>query len=384
MSDPRVSVIVPVHNSERYLEECLDSILAQTERDIEVICVDDGSTDSSPAILAGFASRDSRLHVITQECRGAGAARNRGLEEARGTYLSFLDADDLFEPEMLEDAANALDEADADIVVFGAWLYDTNLKIRRNAYWTLDRSRLPDRPTFSADDMSDAIFNSFGNYTWNKLFRRAFVEDNSLRFQAISRTNDLLFVCRALVLATRITILDKRYVSYRVSTTTSLQSTNDRDPLSFFVAFCALQDWLMSTNRYPQFEHSFLKHALDAVVSNIDSLHSLKAFENLQHEARNVIEPRFQILEKAKALHFDKTLVEIYSNILTMTPAEYLFYRASQLRGDREGLFWRVSQLELVINNQEQEIDALRNSTSFRLGSAITSPGRFIKRKAGL
>ncbi len=380
MSNPRVSVIVPVHNSEEYLAECLDSILGQTERDIEVICVDDGSTDSSPEILASHARRDGRVRVLTQECGGAGAARNNGLSVARGTYLSFLDSDDFFEPEMLESAADRLDETGADVVVFGSWLYDTNLKIKRDAYWTLVKANLPDRPLFSADEISDTIFNSFGNYTWNKLFRRSFVEDNDLRFQEISRTNDLLFVCAALVLARSITTIDEKYLSYRVATKTSLQSTNDRDPLSFFTAFCALQDWLKQRGCYAQFEYSFLKHALDAVVSNVDSLHSLESFERLQDEVRNRIEPRFEIIKQSNTLVFDPTLLGIYKNILNLTASEYFFFRAMQLRQDREMLFWRTSQLEAEIRIRQAAIESIQNSTSLKIGRAATYPGRLLKR----
>lgn len=92
---PFVSVIVPVYNAEKYLRECLDSVVNQTLRDIEIICVDDGSTDSSPAVLAEYAARDSRVRVLTQENAGVGPARNAGIRAARGEFVAFLDPDDL-------------------------------------------------------------------------------------------------------------------------------------------------------------------------------------------------------------------------------------------------------------------------------------------------
>ena len=102
MDRPKVSVIVPVYNAQSHLRQCLDSIMGQTLREIEILCVDDGSTDGSAQILEEYKGCDPRLHVIMQENIGAGAARNRGLAEASGEYLSFLDADDFFEPDMLE------------------------------------------------------------------------------------------------------------------------------------------------------------------------------------------------------------------------------------------------------------------------------------------
>ena len=91
----KTSVIIPVYNTEDYLEECLDSVLAQTQREIEVILVDDGSTDSCPEIEHRYAERDPRVRVIMQENQRQGAARNRGLEQARGKYVYFMDSDDL-------------------------------------------------------------------------------------------------------------------------------------------------------------------------------------------------------------------------------------------------------------------------------------------------
>ena len=92
----KVSVIIPVYNVEKYLRECIDSILNQTLRDLELICVDDGSTDGSLEILHEYEKADSRVKVLTQHNMGAGAARNKGLAIATGEYLSFLDSDDFF------------------------------------------------------------------------------------------------------------------------------------------------------------------------------------------------------------------------------------------------------------------------------------------------
>lgn len=102
MPDYKVSVIIPVYNSGQYLQTCLESVISQTLRDIQIICVDDGSVDSSSQILERFAAVDPRITVLHQTNSGAGAARNFGLQVARGEYLSFLDADDFCEPDMLE------------------------------------------------------------------------------------------------------------------------------------------------------------------------------------------------------------------------------------------------------------------------------------------
>ena len=104
LEEIKISIIMPVYNAEKYLCEALDSVRNQTLKEIEIICVDDGSTDRSVEILSEYQKKDSRIKVLhqTEPSAGAALARNLGLQEARGEYLSFLDADDLFEPDLLE------------------------------------------------------------------------------------------------------------------------------------------------------------------------------------------------------------------------------------------------------------------------------------------
>lgn len=139
----KVSVILPVYNGEKYLKQCLDSICSQTLKEIEILCVDDGSTDHTAEILADYAKKDERIRVIHQANAGAGAARNNGLRQASGEYLSFLDADDFFEPDMLERAYAKAKEEDAQIVVFASDQYREDLDDYREVKWTLRKEALP-------------------------------------------------------------------------------------------------------------------------------------------------------------------------------------------------------------------------------------------------
>lgn len=93
---PKISIIIPVYNAEKYLHECLDSVVSQTFKDIEIICIDDGSADNSYQVLQGYADKDSRFVILQQENKGAGAARNKGIEIAKGEFLAFLDSDDYY------------------------------------------------------------------------------------------------------------------------------------------------------------------------------------------------------------------------------------------------------------------------------------------------
>ena len=110
MDNIKVSVILPVYNGEKYIKKCMESLISQTLKEIEIICVDDGSVDGTLEALKEYENLDN-VTVITQENAGAGAARNKGMSYAKGEYLSFLDADDIFEKDMLEVAYNKAVEA---------------------------------------------------------------------------------------------------------------------------------------------------------------------------------------------------------------------------------------------------------------------------------
>ena len=115
---PKVTVAVPVYNVEKYLEKCAGSILSQTERDLELLFIDDGSTDGSGALCDKLCERDPRVRVIHQENRGLGGARNTGIENARGQWIIFPDSDDWLEPETVERALKAAEDTEADMAVF--------------------------------------------------------------------------------------------------------------------------------------------------------------------------------------------------------------------------------------------------------------------------
>jgi len=120
MSKPLVSIIVPVYNAERYLEDCIESLIGQTYRDIEIILVDDGSTDGSKKICERYAVSDSRIKLIHKRNDGAGSARNTGLAASKGEYIYFCDSDDTIRPETIERSVDAAVSEDADLVMFGA------------------------------------------------------------------------------------------------------------------------------------------------------------------------------------------------------------------------------------------------------------------------
>lgn len=135
---PKVSVIVPVYNTEKYLARCLDSVIGQTERNLEIVCVNDGSTDGSAAILERYAAADPRVQVVTQENGGLSAARNSGLDVATGEYVMFVDSDDWIPSDAVAKMLRAAEESCAPVVVSAEYAKDRLKKPRRvDVRWTL-------------------------------------------------------------------------------------------------------------------------------------------------------------------------------------------------------------------------------------------------------
>lgn len=287
MNHPIVSVIMPVYNNEKYLEQCLDSILHQTLKNIEIICIDDGSSDGSPEILKDFAARDNRIKLLHQENSGAGAARNFGLEQASGTFLSFLDSDDFFEPDMLELAVEKIESDNADFAVFRCDQYLNDTASCKNADYAFKKHTLPPYTPFSFREITANVFKTFVGWAWDKLYRREFVIKNQLKFQEQRTSNDLLFVFSGLVLAEKITYVDKILAHQRRNNSESLSNTREKSWFCFYQALCALKQVLTEHGLYEELERDFINYALHFSLWNLNTISGncySKLYEKLRSE----------------------------------------------------------------------------------------------------
>ena len=220
-----VSVIIPVYNTEKYLRQCLDSVCGQTLTDIEIICVNDGSTDQSEEILQEYARRDPRIRIFLKEHSDAGSSRNLGMEHATGKYLIFWDSDDFFQPDALEKLYRRSETDEAQICICGANKYDEKTGSSFPDEMYLVRSLIPEKQPFCRDDVPGSLFNISSNVPWNKLFLRSFIEQHGLRFQSVRQANDVYFVMMALFYAERIVTLNDHLMNYRVNNDSSLSET---------------------------------------------------------------------------------------------------------------------------------------------------------------
>ena len=272
LSGPDVSVIIPVYNVEKYLRQCLDSVTGQTLENIEIICVDDGSDDSSPRILEEYAAKDSRIKVLTQKNAGAGAARNKGLAAAKGRYLSFLDSDDFFEADMLECAYEKITQDAADFVVFQSDQYYTDDDKYKEMPWTLRVKEIPPYTPFSHRQMTDNIFKVFVGWAWDKLYDREFVIKNNLLFQEQRTSNDMLFVFSAVFLAKRITVVKKVLAHQRRDAKDSLSKTRENSWFCFHDALIALKERIIAEGLFKELEKDFVNYTVHSSLWNINTL----------------------------------------------------------------------------------------------------------------
>ena len=246
---PRVSVIIPVYNSEQYLRDCLDSLLNQTLKEIEIICVDDGSTDNSLSILNNYSKIDNRIIILKQENKGGGIARNYGMSIAKGEYLFFLDSDDFFEENLLYETVKAADNTLADIVICLFKRYNNTSGNYSDENFGFIKKNFR-KFLFNFHTNPKKFLESFTPAPWNKLFRHSFIKKNGLYFQGIKRTNDLYFTITSLVSAKKIYFLDKVLVYYRVGILNNCQSTNNLYPFDFYNALMAVKNFLKEKNLF--------------------------------------------------------------------------------------------------------------------------------------
>ena len=325
---PAVSIIMPVYNTEKYLREALDSILAQTMTDIEVLCVDDGSTDSSLEILHEYANKDPRVTVFTQDHQFAGAARNLGIKHAAGKYLLFLDSDDIFDPQMVEKSYTRAEETGADICVFGGETFyeDTG---EHCPFSKLCRTDLCPETVFSAISCPNDIFRVSTPGPWNKLFRREFIISEGIEFQTVRSCNDLAFVLTAFACAERITLLDEPLVLYRQHSA-SLQHTQDKDPMAFYAALRELHSRLIARGVYEPLRAAFTDKAADICISNLLLMTFSSSFLKTYNCIRDHAIPEF--MSDGLPAWTDPNVSSRIRDIPRCSPAEYIALHGPGLR----------------------------------------------------
>ena len=213
---PKVSIVLPVYNVEKYLRECLDSLLAQKLKEIEIIVVNDGSTDSSPEIAAEYAAKDSRVRLISKENEGYGKTMNRGFAEARGEYVGIVESDDFADPRMFKDMYKFAKRHDLDLVKANYYEHSDQGDVFQEPFIGLDYKKVFDPRT---DQRALVVLPII----WSALYRRSMIECEGVRFNETPGASyqDTSFVFQVWASARRAAILPKGYLHYRVDNVNS-------------------------------------------------------------------------------------------------------------------------------------------------------------------
>lgn len=304
---PTISVIIPIHNIEAHLRQCLDSVLAQTWQDMEVICIDDGSTDATPTILAEYAQADARIRVFSQENSGPGVARNRGLDQASGAYVIFLDSDDWFEPNLLERMLHTLQANQADLVICRCVEFDTHTGKEYPSEWTL-KTKYLHGDCFAPTEVANYLFQFTYGMPWDKLYSRKLLRESGIRFPALGNSEDLAFVFPSILAAKRICICREVLVHHRINRSGSVSNSRVRQPEAPFIAFQIVRQYLYDHGLYSLYEQSFMNWAMEFFTWHISSMDDKEIQRKYQHKLQT---------DWAPVLNFQKFPVSFYRDKVT-------------------------------------------------------------------
>ena len=272
MSYPAISIIIPVYNVETYLRPCRDSIINQTFHDIEIICVNDGSTDNSLSILKDYAAKDDRFVIIDIENGGQGLARNIAIELAKGEYIGFIDSDDWIDLNMYQELYSSAKKHSSDIVLCEFGIFEAS----NNLITYPEHTKIPihskyDEHSFSWKEISEQLFK-INSSPWNKLFKRSLLINHNIRYASGVYYQDILLVYKSLYTAKKISLVRKPLYTYRYLRDGSTTADKGRKQFDIFVVLNLLQKSIEENSSINRLKHSFLKYKFDQYLFHLNQI----------------------------------------------------------------------------------------------------------------
>lgn len=241
----KLSIIVPVYNVEKYLPKCLESLIKQTLKDIEIICVNDGSMDNSLAILKEFASKDSRIRIIDNQHQGVAKTRNTGIEQSTGEYIGFVDSDDYIDIDFFEKLYNSATKSNSDIAIASILKHKKFFNIY-NAKYTKEETAITIQDKIKlCEDKKHFFF-----YAWNKIYHSGFIKENNIKFSEGQIYEDVMFAIKALYYSNKIISVygtKYHYIEHENSLTKYKDKTGEKEQ-DLIKAYSELQEFCNSKN----------------------------------------------------------------------------------------------------------------------------------------
>lgn len=309
-----ISIIIPVYNREEYLKKCLDSVVCQTLKDIEIICINDGSTDGSQAILEEYSKKDVRIKLITQENKGIAQARNIGIKEASARYITFVDSDDWLEPDTLELALNAMAD-DIDLVswginiVFQQKVSESSLKGAFEYY----RIKHSGNVLLDKDIISEMNVN-----LCSKLFRKSIMDKYNITMPEGIVFEDNVMFYKYIALCKNAYFIDKKLYNCRRHANSIMATKNHRSKTNILDRLLGIEDTY----------DFYKKHGLLNACSNI-FLHYFKrqTYEAYYHARR---ENKKKILKKASEIAQKMVLDGLLESSLDLDDKNFIKYLSEE------------------------------------------------------
>ncbi len=262
---PKVSVILPVYNVGKYLRQSLDSLISQTLKEIEIICVNDGSVDDSYDILEEYKEKDSRIKVIHKENKGTGAARNDGLRLATGECIGFVDPDDWVKPNMFERLYNLIKEKDLDIAMCMPDGYDEKNAVNAPFPYFVDANfeNIIDDRIFNWRDLSPF---SYPMCVWNKLYTKELFDKHNIEFAEGLDFEDHKVIFGSLLTAEKIFFIREKLYVYRFNREGSVLTDNNRRLIDHIEIFNIVEDLMKETNTFNLLREDFLTYKIHNIL----------------------------------------------------------------------------------------------------------------------
>ena len=262
MTIPKVSIVIPVFNSENLLKDCLISVQNQTLIDIEIICIDDGSTDNSYNILEDFSENDDRFKVFHQENSGAGFSRNVALEKSNGEFILFLDSDDWIEKDSCEKLYNRATNLNSDLVLFDAVRHLPDNQSMDLIHFLGDGSNKDfSSLVFDYELVKDKVLNAYFGVIWSKFYKKSFILENNIKFPNHKLYNDVEFHVKSMLLARRISYFPKIFYHYNRIGQDSLQTlyVSSDEAIVFYDVVCGVKEFLLENGFFEEFKSEFIE-----------------------------------------------------------------------------------------------------------------------------
>ncbi len=333
---PKVSILVPIFNVEKYLRQCLDSIVAQTMTDIEIICINDGSTDSCPQILDEYAQKDARIKIISKPNSGYGNSMNQGIDAATGEYIGIVESDDYAELNMFECLYQLAQEHDADLVKSEHIAFNTT---RDESRVTADTKTEHLHRVLNASEEPSLLENFIP--IWRSIYRNSFIQANGIRFLETPGASyqDTSFGFKTLALAKRIFITNQAFLHYRTDNENS--SVNSKGKV--YMVCTEFDEIAAFLNKHPELKAS---------------LGEVRTLNLYRHYAWNLlrIHPQFQgefIKVFSKTLNQLKKSGELSSSVRDEITHRKMFNKiAFSLLLSCPSLYANLLRLGMIINNK--------------------------------